>query len=145
MNATHASPRERIVEAAPRVLLGLAFLLPGTLKLALPWTVLAASYGPGAPFMRSLLETGYLFYVLAGAQITCGALLLANRFVPLALTVLAPIILNIVLFHLWVAPHLRGFVMSTLVVSLELVMVSRYRAVFAPLLRARHIAVPNAE
>ena len=48
--------------------------------------------------------TGYFFYLLKGTEITCGLLLLTGRFVPLALVVLAPVILNIFLVHTFMAP-----------------------------------------
>jgi putative oxidoreductase len=76
----------------PRLLLGLLFLLPGTLKLFAPFETVMSSYGTGEPFMRALHGTGYLFTLLALTQISAGLLLLVNRFVPLALTLLAPII-----------------------------------------------------
>ncbi len=116
----------------PHILLGLLFLLPGTLKLALPFETVMSSYGSGEAFMRALHGTGYLFTLLALTQISAGLLLLVNRFVPLALTLLAPVIVNIVLFHVFVVPTPRGFVMSTLIAGLELFMVYRYREVFAP-------------
>jgi hypothetical protein len=82
--------------------------------------------------MRTLHGTGYLFTLLALTEISAGLLLLVNRFVPLALTLLVPVIVNIVLFHVFVVPTPRGFVMSALVALLELLMVYRYRKVFAP-------------
>jgi hypothetical protein len=121
----------------PRILLGLLFLLPGTLKLAAPFETLMSSYGSGESFMRALHGTGYLFTLLALTQISAGLLLLVNRFVPLALTLLAPIIVNIVLFHIFVVPTPRGFVMSALIVGLELFMVYRYREVFAPFFKGK--------
>jgi uncharacterized membrane protein YphA (DoxX/SURF4 family) len=117
---------------SPRILLGLLFLLPGTLKLVAPFETLLSSYGSGEPFMRALHSTGYLFTLLALTQISAGLLLLVNRFVPLALALLAPIIVNIVLFHVFVVPTPRGFMMSALIALLELFMVYRYRKVFAP-------------
>jgi hypothetical protein len=116
----------------PRILLGLLFLLPGTLKLAAPFETVMSSYGSGEAFMRALHGTGYLFTLLALTQISAGFLLLVNRFIPVALTLLAPVIINIVLFHAFVVLTPRGFVMSALVVGLELFMVYRYREVFAP-------------
>jgi uncharacterized membrane protein YphA (DoxX/SURF4 family) len=116
----------------PRILLGLLFLLSGTLKLFAPFETVMSSYGGGEDFMRALHGTGYLFTLLALTQIIAGLLLLLNRFVPLALTLLAPVIVNIVLFHIFVVPTPRGLIMSVLLALLELFMVYRYRQVFAP-------------
>ena len=122
---------------APRILLGLLFLLPGTLKLAVPFETLAPNYSAGEAFMTSLQGTGYLFALLAVTEIVAGLLLLSNRFVPLALTLLAPIIINIFFFHLFLEPSLRGWLMTCLVVGLELLLVIRYRQVFAPFFRSK--------
>lgn len=119
----------------PRILLGLLFLLPGTLKLAVPFEVLAPNYGAGEAFMTSLRDTGYLFTLLAVTEVVAGLLLLSNRFVPLALTLLAPIIVNIVFFHLFLEASVRGGVVTGLVVGLELLLVSRYPHVFVPFFR----------
>jgi len=62
-------------------------------------------------------------------------LLLVNRFVPLALTLLAPIIINIVLFHTLMAPE--GLPMAVTVTVLWIVEALSFRATFAGLLQAR--------
>ena len=82
--------------------------------------------------MTSLRDTGYLFTLLALTEMVAGALLLSDRFVPLALTLLAPIIVNIFFFHLVIEMSVRGWLMTLLVVGLELLLVIRYRRVFAP-------------
>ncbi|WP_415908044.1 hypothetical protein [Oleiharenicola sp. Vm1] len=64
-----------------------------------------------------------------------GALLLLNRFVPLALVILAPIILNIVLVHASMAPS--GLPVATVVLVLELYLAWVHRRAYAPLLAAR--------
>jgi putative oxidoreductase len=55
-------------------------------------------------FIHGLLSTGYFFSFLKSTEVVCGALLLIGVFVPLALVVLAPIVINIILFHLFLAP-----------------------------------------
>lgn len=52
-------------------------------------------------FMSGMLATHYFFPLLSGTQTICGALLLLGAFVPLALIVLAPVILNIILVHVF--------------------------------------------
>ncbi len=54
--------------------------------------------GPPGDFIGSMYITGYL-KVIAGFQVAGGALLLIGRYVPLGLTLLGPVIVNIVLFH----------------------------------------------
>jgi hypothetical protein len=67
-------------------------------------------------------------------------LLLANRFVPLALALLAPVLVNIVLFHGFLAPSGSG--PGLVLLALELYLAWSYRAAFRPMLAAR--AAPGA-
>ena len=55
-------------------------------------------------FLGALFSTGYMFPLIKGTETLAGALLLSNRFVPLALTLLAPVLVNIVAFHVFLAP-----------------------------------------
>ena len=75
-------------------------------------------------FMNGLMATGYFFPLLKGTEVICGALLLIGAFVPLALVVLAPIVLNIFLVHLFMAPD--GLPMALVIGALEV-----YLAFFA--------------
>src|SRR5689334_1283698 len=59
-------------------------------------------------FSGGLMAAGYFFPLLKGTEVICGLLLLTGRFVPLALVVLAPIVLNIFLTHLFLAPSGLG-------------------------------------
>ena len=63
-----------------------------------------------------------------------GALLLSNCYVPLALTVLAPVVVNIVAFHLFLAPS--GLAIPIVVLALGVFLAWSYRAAFKPMLRA---------
>lgn len=85
-------------------------------------------------FVGGLASAGYFFPLLKGAEVVAGALLLANRFVPLALAVLAPIIVNIAMFHLMLAP---GLGLVAVILACEIGLAWAYRAAFAPMLRAR--------
>ena len=64
-----------------------------------------------------------------------GVLLLTGRFVPLALAVLAPIVINIVGFHLFLEPS--GIPLPLAMLAAEIYLAWTYRAAFAPMLRAR--------
>jgi len=86
----------------------------------------------------AMAESGYLFPFIKGTEVLCGLLLLSNLFVPLALVVLMPIVLNILAFHLFLAPDGTGMAVVILAVQLYLAWV--YRQAFAPLLTARTVA-----
>jgi hypothetical protein len=91
---------------------------------------------PGAmTFVGALLSSGYMFPLIKGTEVVAGVALLSNRFVPLALTVLAPIVLNILLFHTILAPS--GAVMAFAILGLELYLAWVHRERFAPMLVAR--------
>lgn len=80
---------------------------------------------PMKTFMAGMMATGYFFPLLKATETVCGALLLANRFVPLALVVLAPIILNILGVHTFM--DRSGLPMALVLVALE-----TYLAFFSP-------------
>lgn len=83
----------------------------------------------------ALMKSGYLFPLIKGTEVVAGALLLANRFVPLALVVIAPVIVNIFAFHAFLAPS--GLVIASVLVALELALAWVHRSAYRPLLAAR--------
>ncbi|MCE9618964.1 MAG: DoxX family membrane protein [Planctomycetes bacterium] len=119
-----------------RFLMGLMFLvfgLNGFLHF-IPQPKDAMPEGATA-FINALMNTGFMFPLVAGTQVLVGILLLANRFVPLALVLIAPIIVVIVTFHLFLAP--TGMVMALVVLALELFLVWSYRRAYHALFTAR--------
>jgi hypothetical protein len=91
--------------------------------------------GPPADFAGALFATGYMFPLIKGTEVAVSVLLLANRFVPLALAVLAPVLVNIVAFHAFLAP--AGLALPIVLTALELYLARSYREAFAPMLHAR--------
>ena len=85
-----------------RILMGLVFVASG---VAFFFTTPPPLEGAMADFFKGMAATGYFFYLLKGTEIICGLLLLSGRFVPLALVVLAPVLLNIFLVHAFMAPE----------------------------------------
>jgi hypothetical protein len=88
-----------------------------------------------AAFAGALMRTGYMFPLVMGTQAIVGTLLLLNRFVPLALALIAPIIVGIVTFHIFLAPS--GLVIAGVVLALELYLAWAYRNAFRPMLVMR--------
>jgi hypothetical protein len=91
--------------------------------------------GSALTFIGGLAATGYFLPLLKGTEVLAGVLLLSNRYVPLALTVLAPIIVNILAFHFFLAP--AGAPLALMVLALELYLAWKYRAAFRGVLESR--------
>jgi putative oxidoreductase len=123
----------KVATIIARILLGLVFLVFGSNAFLhfLPMPPLPQNLA--GDYARVFMASGYV-YVVGFLQIVGGLLLLIGRFVPLGLTILAPIIVNILIFHALMAPE--GFAPGLVVTALELFLLWSYRAVFAPLLRA---------
>src|SRR3954453_15345651 len=81
-----------------RFVLGIAFFVFG-LNGFLHFLPQPPMSGPPADFAGALFATGYMFPLIKGTEVLAGILLLSGRFVPLSLTLLAPILVNIVAFH----------------------------------------------
>jgi hypothetical protein len=84
-----------------------------------------------ADFFGALIRSGYMMFLIFGTQVLGGALLLLGIAVPFALTILAPVIVNILCFHIFLSPDLLA--LALVVAALELFLVWYYRAAFAPL------------
>ena len=122
----------KIATIIVRILLGLMFVVFGS-NAFLQFLPMPEMTGRPAQFIGALAATGYL-QAIAAIQIIGGALLLIGKFVPLGLTLLAPIIVNIVLYHLFLDPS--GMVMAIVVAALETFLIWRYWPAFAGILRA---------
>ena len=122
-----------LIPAVVRVLLGALFLVFGANKLVpfMPMPELPAAAGS---FVGGLASTGYFFPLLGSIEVVMGALLISGRFVPLALTVLAPIVVQIALFHTVLAP---SFGLAAFVLGAELYLAWTYRAAFETVLQSQ--------
>jgi putative oxidoreductase len=116
-----------------RVLLGLMFLIFG-LNGFLNFIPAPPPTGVAAQFIGAMFVSHYLAAVFA-LEIVAGALLLANRFVLAALTILGPLLVNIVLFHAFMAP--AGYAPAVSAIALWSILFIRERAAFVPLLAAK--------
>src|SRR6266446_6031709 len=90
-------PVMRTVSAIARYLAGVLFLVFG-LNGFLHFIPLPPPGGIAGQFMGALYASHYLVVIFA-FQIIAAVLLLVNRYVPLAVAVLAPVIVNILSFH----------------------------------------------
>ena len=114
-----------------RILLGLIFVVFST-NYFFGFFEMPPMSPEGGQFIGAIIGTGYLFTFMKIVELLAGILLLAGKLVPLALTVLAPIILNIFLFHIFLDPG--GLIMGLLLLALELFLAYSYRGSFAAIL-----------
>jgi len=117
----------KIATIIARVLLGLMFVVLGS-NAFLHFLKMPRMEGPSGEFMGAMAGTGYL-QAVAAFQVAGGALLLIGRYVPLGLTLLGPVIVNIVFFHIFLDHN--GLPLALVVAALALFLLWRYRANFA--------------
>ena len=125
---------------AARILLGFLFFAGGLANLLnlTPQTPLPEG---AAAFADALMKTGYMLPLIFGTQFIVGTLLLANRFVPLALALLAPFVVNSVAFHAFLEPSGRPVALAVL--ALEIYLAWAYRKAYRSMLAAK--TAPGAE
>jgi putative oxidoreductase len=116
-----------------RILLGLLFLVFG-LNGFLHFIPMPPPSGLAGQYVGALFVSHYLSAVFL-LETVAGLLLLVNRFTPLALTILAPVLVNIVLFHACLAPN--GYAPAVVAVALWSVLFFRERAAFSGLFVAK--------
>jgi hypothetical protein len=82
-------------------------------------------------FFGALFKTGYFIPMVGATQVISGVLLLTGMMVPFALILIAPVVFNILMFHLFLAPG--GLPLALIVVALEVILAWMHRDAFAPL------------
>ena len=122
----------KIATIIARSLLGVIFVVFGANMFLHFIPMPPPPEGPARDFMTALFVSHFL-YVIGALQVAGGLLLLTGRWVPLALTLLGPVIVNILSFHVLMAP--AGLPMATVVSALALFLVWRHRGNFAGLVR----------
>jgi putative oxidoreductase len=123
----------KIVTLIARFLLALAFVVFG-LNGFLNFLPSPPPAGLAGQFVAALAATHYIHFIFA-VQLISGILFVVNRFVPLALTLIAPIIVNILLFHGFMAP--AGIGPGLLVTLCWIIVFVRHRAAFAGIFQAK--------
>jgi putative oxidoreductase len=123
----------RTVSVIARYLAGVIFLVMG-LNGFLNVIPLPPPGGIAGQFMGALYVSHYLWVIFA-FQVIAGLLLLVNRYVPLAAAVLAPVIVNILVFHASMAPS--GLPMALFVAALWTAIFIDVRPAFSGLFQSR--------
>jgi len=103
-----------------RILLGLILVIFGANKFLgfMPAMEMPATAGN---LMGAMVESGYLLKLVGATEVVVGLLLLIKKWVPFALVVLAPISVNIIFFHLFLAP--AGIAPAAVVTLLNIVLI----------------------
>lgn len=121
----------KILIIIARSLLGLIFVVFG-LNAFLQFIPMPPPQGLAGDFSKALFVSHY-FYAVAVLQIAGGALCLLGRFVPLGLTLLGPVIVNILLFHIFLEP--TGLPLALVVAALALFLLWAHRQAFSGLIK----------
>jgi putative oxidoreductase len=123
----------RITSVVAQYLTGVIFLVMG-LNGFLNFIPLPPPGGIAGQFLGVLYVSHYLWVIFA-FQVIAGVLLLVNRYVPLAVAVLAPVIVNILTFHALMAPS--GLPLALFVAVLWTVIFIDVRPAFTGLFQSR--------
>jgi uncharacterized membrane protein YphA (DoxX/SURF4 family) len=121
-----------------RILLGVIFLVFG-LNGFLQFLPQPEMPQPAVAFFGGLAASGFMLPTLFATQVVGGALLLLGM-VPLGVVILAPVIVHIVEFHVFLAP--AGLPLAVLVATLAAFLAWTHRAAYRPLFAAS--MVPSA-
>ena len=124
----------KIVAMIARYLLGLMFTVFGLNSFLSFIPMGPMPPGLAGDFSRLLFSTHY-FYFVGAVMVVSGVLFLVGRFVPLALVLLGPVLVNILIFHIVMAPRSIGTgLFATL---LWLLVAYQARSAFTGLFQAR--------
>jgi putative oxidoreductase len=124
----------KIFATIARILLGGVFVVFG-LNIFLQFLHMPPPpSGSAGDFAKALFVSHYI-YVVGALQVVGGLLCLIGRFVPLALILLGPVIVNILLFHILLNP--AGLPLAIFVSVLALFLLWHHRASFAGLVKSK--------
>ena len=126
----------KIARIIVRTLMGLLFIFASVVVLFNLVTPPPMT-GTVKTFNEGLASVGYFFPLLKITELLCGIAFVIGRFVPLATVVIAPIIVNIFMFHMFVDRNPPGPYIAIFLVLANIFVAYYYRASYAPLLRAR--------
>ncbi len=122
----------KIATIITRVLLGLVFVVFGS-NIFLHFIPMPPQEPSLATdFSKALMESHYM-YAVGFCQVAGGLILLIGRYIPLGLTLLGPVIVNILCFHIFM--NHQGWQVASVVAVLALFLLWRHRASFAGLLK----------
>ena len=124
----------KIASLIARILLGVLFVFAGANHLFNFFGKQPLPPGAAGQFIGAMIDTGYMNFIGA-CEVIGGLLLLVNQFVPLGLTILGPLVINIFVVNALMAP--KGVPVALVMILLWLIGAWRFRAAFFPLLRQK--------
>ena len=131
------------IQMATRIVLGLIYFVFGGMGLAIAFGLMPMPAQPmpaaAEGFMKGIMGSGYFFTLLKITETSCGFLLLSGIAAPLALAILAPITLNIILFHAWLTPAAQNLMLPSAMLLAHIVAMSAYWSLYKPLLLRKKV------
>lgn len=118
----------RVLTLVARLLLGVLFLVFGLNGFLNFLSMGPPPSGLAGQFIGALFVSHY-YWVIAALQIVAGVLLIVGRYIPLALVLLGPIIVNILLYHIFLMP--AGIVLAVVATLLWFIVFYNYRQYFS--------------
>ena len=127
---------------AVRLLLGACYLINGTnwfFKIITPYPSISdfIHYQPPPDIVGALINNGILFHLAKATELIAGVALLGNRFVPLMLVVAMTVTVPVFLVDDFTHPHLRGVLMGTGSLVMNVFLLLAYFHHYRPMLAAR--------
>jgi putative oxidoreductase len=125
------------IQLGARIVLGLIYFVFGLMGLAMAVGLMHPQMPPmpeaATRFNEGLFGSGYFLPELKITETTCGFLLLSGIAAPAALVIIAPVTLNIFLFHLFLTPGVKELPLPLLMVIAQVIAMSGYWDVYRPL------------
>lgn len=125
-----ATTMENILTTIVSILLGLTLITFGLNKFFSFMPVMELS-APGLEFMGAFVKIGYGMTAVAIVEIITGILIATNKYRALALVILFPVMLNALLFHLFLDPE--NILPAVLAVLMNIFLMYSSRNKYAPL------------
>lgn len=118
----------RMLTLIARLLLGVLFLVFGLNGFLNFLSMGPPPSGLAGQFIGALFLSHY-YWAIAALQVVAGVLLIVGRYIPLALVLLGPIIVNILLYHIFLMP--AGIVLAVIATLLWFIVFYSYRQYFS--------------
>lgn len=115
-----------------RIVLGVLLIVFGANKF-LNFIPMEQPSGAAGEFLSSLASSGYVFPVIGCLEVVIGLLLVIKKWVPFALVLLAPISINILLYHLFLDIPGKGLTVAIAIAAIHVMLIYKYWSSYRPL------------